>query len=84
MGCGTRVIDTIDISVDHTIPLSRGGGNALGNLVPCCRRCNEAKGAMDGGEWEALVRCLNSDYFADSARNDILARLRAGGKRRMK
>ncbi len=31
-------------TVDHVIPMSRGGLNRAGNKVPCCFRCNNAKG----------------------------------------
>jgi hypothetical protein len=31
--------------VDHVIPLCRGGGNELDNLVPACQICNRKKGA---------------------------------------
>lgn len=37
-GCG-RVANTID----HVIPLARGGTNYEGNLVPCCKSCNSSK-----------------------------------------
>lgn len=30
-------------SVDHIIPRSRGGDDGIGNLVPCCFRCNQMK-----------------------------------------
>lgn len=30
-------------TLDHVIPLQRGGTNYEGNLVPCCRRCNGSK-----------------------------------------
>lgn len=30
-------------TVDHLIPLIRGGTNGEGNLVPACRRCNSSK-----------------------------------------
>ena len=29
--------------VDHMVPLSRGGGNEIENLVPSCRSCNAIK-----------------------------------------
>ena len=32
-------------TVDHVIPVSRGGKHEPANLVPCCRRCNAEKGA---------------------------------------
>lgn len=31
------------ITVDHIIPISRYGANALSNLLPSCRRCNYIK-----------------------------------------
>lgn len=36
---------------DHVIPLSRGGRNSIGNIVPACRSCNIAKGASTVMEW---------------------------------
>ncbi len=32
-------------TVDHVVPRSRGGADAWENLVACCVRCNNAKGA---------------------------------------
>ncbi|WP_406585132.1 HNH endonuclease [Deinococcus aetherius] len=31
--------------VDHFIPLSRGGANAMNNIVCACPGCNRAKGS---------------------------------------
>lgn len=39
------------ISVDHFIPLVKGGSDCLGNLVPCCRSCNTSKNVNDALEW---------------------------------
>lgn len=33
-------------TVDHVVPLKRGGTNFEGNLTPACRRCNSRKGAL--------------------------------------
>lgn len=38
---------------DHVIPLSRGGANRIGNLVPTCVSCNNSKGALLLVEWKA-------------------------------
>lgn len=40
-------------TVDHVIPLSRGGDNREGNLAPSCRRCNSSKGSRLLVEWRA-------------------------------
>lgn len=36
---------------DHAVPLCRGGAHAESNLVPCCRRCNRAKGKRTRAEF---------------------------------
>jgi len=33
------------ITVDHVVPLSLGGSNAIENIQPLCERCNTEKGA---------------------------------------
>lgn len=45
--CGT----TEDITIDHVIPVSRGGKHVRGNLAPACRRCNSSKGSKPLDEW---------------------------------
>ena len=38
---------------DHVVPLSRGGDDVLGNLLPACRSCNADKNDMTLDEWQA-------------------------------
>lgn len=45
--CGS----TDRIQADHVIPVTRGGVNSIGNLVPCCYKCNPSKGAKTIMEW---------------------------------
>lgn len=33
----------LDLTVDHVIPKSKGGGYTWENLVTCCRKCNSKK-----------------------------------------
>jgi 5-methylcytosine-specific restriction endonuclease McrA len=33
------------LTMDHVIPISRGGDHVVSNVVPACRRCNSAKHA---------------------------------------
>jgi hypothetical protein len=40
-----------DGEVDHVLPLSRGGFDALENLVCACRECNGQKGNKTPREW---------------------------------
>ena len=39
--CGKRMRE---LTLDHIIPRSRGGGSTWDNLVACCRACNGRKG----------------------------------------
>jgi len=41
--CGNR-FPTAELSIDHVMPQSRGGGNSWENLVCACVRCNARKG----------------------------------------
>lgn len=38
-------------TVDHVVPIIRGGSNHLANLVPACKSCNSSKGAKPFDEW---------------------------------
>ena len=54
--CG--VIETPnDMTIDHVIPRSRGGGNTWSNLVTCCKKCNQKK--RDRTPEEANMSLLN-------------------------
>ena len=46
--CGSR---SGRLSMDHVIPLSRGGRHTIGNLLPACRSCNSSKGDSLLIEW---------------------------------
>ncbi len=32
-----------ELTLDHIVPVSRGGRSTKGNMVVCCRSCNQAK-----------------------------------------
>ena len=38
--------------LDHVIPISRGGGHKIGNLIGSCAPCNQSKSAMLVSEWK--------------------------------
>lgn len=42
--CGCALHPFWTFTVDHLVPKSRGGTNALDNLVAACPACNTAKG----------------------------------------
>lgn len=42
-----------NLSLDHLMPVSRGGEDIPSNLVTCCRGCNSSKNAKTPEEWLA-------------------------------
>ena len=52
--CG-KPIDEIGFSIDHKIPLSRGGSNDLENLQPVCPECNRLKGNYTNEEMHNAI-----------------------------
>lgn len=40
--CG-KPIDFAKMTIDHKLPLSKGGTNEMGNLQPACLTCNVVK-----------------------------------------
>lgn len=47
-------------TVDHVVPLNRGGRHAEGNLVPACKSCNSSKRDKLLIEWLVLKRAKAS------------------------
>ena len=43
-------------TLDHRIPICRGGTNLPANLVPACRSCNSRKRHRTEGEWRRWFR----------------------------
>jgi len=50
--------DWHDLCIDHILPVSRGGINALENLQTLCRPCNANKSTKTMKEWEAANALL--------------------------
>lgn len=49
--CCTYCGSDTDITLDHVIPIIRGGRHSLGNIVPACKSCNFTKQARTIMEW---------------------------------
>jgi 5-methylcytosine-specific restriction protein A len=49
--CGKAVAPR-DLTMDHLVPLIRGGRSTKGNLVAACKACNTSKKHHLAFEWE--------------------------------
>jgi 5-methylcytosine-specific restriction endonuclease McrA len=41
--CAYCLRDDVKLTMDHVIPVSRGGSHTVGNIVPACKSCNSKK-----------------------------------------
>ena len=46
------------LTMDHIVPLARGGKSTRGNVVPACKTCNNKKKYMLPIEWEEYLQSL--------------------------
>ena len=46
------------LTMDHLVPLGRGGVSSRGNVVPACKDCNNRKKHLLPIEWQAYVNSL--------------------------
>ena len=44
------------LTMDHIVPISRGGKSTKGNVVPCCKECNNAKKQLLPIEWDNYLK----------------------------
>lgn len=57
--CGCRVPPK-ELTLDHIVPLARGGRSTRGNCVPACKECNNRKKNLLPLEWEEYLQRLES------------------------
>jgi len=46
------------LTMDHVVPLSRGGKSSKGNIVPACKTCNNKKKYLLPIEWDEYLQSL--------------------------
>ncbi len=49
-----------ELTMDHVIPLGRGGTSDKINIVAACKECNTKKKTLLTVEWEEYMRSLKS------------------------
>jgi 5-methylcytosine-specific restriction endonuclease McrA len=55
--CHSKVGRT-HLTMDHVVPLSRGGRSTKGNIVPACKECNNKKKYLLPVEWQEYLDSL--------------------------
>jgi 5-methylcytosine-specific restriction endonuclease McrA len=50
-----------ELSMDHIVPIVRGGKSTRGNVVPACKECNNKKKYLLPVEWEEYVKGERKD-----------------------
>jgi 5-methylcytosine-specific restriction protein A len=53
--CGRKFLPG-DLTMDHLVPLARGGRSTRSNCVVCCKECNTKKSTLLPLEWEEYLR----------------------------
>ena len=48
------------LTMDHVIPITRGGKSSRNNVVPCCKECNSRKKYLLPMEWEEYLNQLKN------------------------
>ncbi|HEY7364798.1 MAG TPA: HNH endonuclease [Methylomirabilota bacterium] len=46
------------LTMDHLVPLGRGGRSVRGNVVPACKDCNSRKQSLLPVEWHGYLASL--------------------------
>jgi 5-methylcytosine-specific restriction endonuclease McrA len=49
------------LTMDHIVPLGRGGSSVRGNVVPSCKDCNSRKKSLLPIEWQEYLDRLARD-----------------------
>lgn len=49
-----------NITMDHLVPIARGGRSTKDNLVPSCKECNSQKKTLLPIEWENYLNRISS------------------------
>ena len=69
-------IDAFTATLDHEIPLARGGSIGMENIAAICATCNRLKGGLTPIEFRSLLQWIKEQHPAAGA--DIIGRLKSG------
>lgn len=60
--CG-RKFKPSELTMDHVMPLSRGGHSEKINIVACCKECNTKKKSLLPVEWEEYIQNIKKSHI---------------------
>ncbi len=49
-----------ELTMDHIVPIARGGRSTKGNVAPCCKECNNRKKQLLPMEWADYLGKISS------------------------
>ena len=58
--CGKKKLPG-ELTMEHLVPIVRGGRSSKGNVVPACKECNNRKKSLLPVEWEEYLKKLERD-----------------------
>lgn len=68
--CG-RDVSLDDFTIDHVVPIARGGTNEIDNLQACCSRCNKLKSDMKNEELMQSMTRIFANTIQQSPNNEL-------------
>ena len=57
----SQIVEPSRLTMDHVVPLVKGGRSEKNNLVACCKDCNTRKKTMLPQEWQEFMDGLEKD-----------------------
>jgi len=66
-----KKVPPAELTMDHVVPLVRGGKSSRGNIVPACKSCNDRKKYLLPIEWEEYVRRVSRTEPSGNCESDI-------------
>jgi 5-methylcytosine-specific restriction endonuclease McrA len=48
-----------ELTMDHLVPIARGGRSVKSNVEPCCKECNTKKRQLLPLEWEEYMESIS-------------------------
>ncbi|OQX24668.1 MAG: HNH endonuclease [Desulfobacteraceae bacterium IS3] len=68
--CG-RTVSAKELTMDHIVPISRGGKSVKGNVAACCKDCNNQKKQLLPMEWEQYLTIFSTEPHSAPKRKEL-------------